>query len=141
MGDLPALLAQARAAHEDLMAASGEQVRIHRPGPAAFDQATGGETPGADLVLYEGAARVKPTGLVKGTEVQSGEREIRLRDYEVALPWASTVPPGEVIRPGDELLVLAAADPRMAGLVLHVTGLQFSSLATAWRIYAEDREA
>lgn len=141
MGDLPALLAQARAAHEDLMAASGDMIRIHRPGPATFDQATGGETPGADLVLYEGTARVKPTGLVKGTEVQSGEHEIRLRDYEVALPWASTVPPGEVIRPGDELLVLAAADPRMAGAVLHVTGRQFSSLATAWRIYAEDREA
>ncbi|MFC4034543.1 DUF6093 family protein [Streptomyces polygonati] len=141
MSDLATLLAQARTAHENLMAGAGDQVRIHRPGPAVFDQATGGETPGADLVLYEGMARVKPAGLIKGTEVQAGEREIRLRDYEVAVPWAATVPPGEVIRPGDELLVLAGADPRMTGLVLHVTGRQFSSLATAWRIYAEDREA
>ena len=141
MGDLDALLAQARAAHEDLMAAAGDGIRIHRPGLPVFNQATGGETPGADLVLYEGPARVKPAGLAGGTEVQAGEREVRLRDYEVAVPWSATVPPGEVLRPGDEVLVLAAEDPRLAGVTLFVTGRQFSSTASAWRIYAEDREA
>ncbi|MFJ2631062.1 DUF6093 family protein [Streptomyces sp. NPDC087422] len=141
MRDLAAVLARARNAHEGLMKAAGDTIRIHRPGPPVFDQATGGETPGADLVLYEGIARVKPLQATQGTEVQSGEAELRLRDYEVAVPWATTVPPGEVIRPGDEVLLLAAADPRLAvGAVLYVTGRQFGSLATAWRIYAEDRE-
>lgn len=141
MDDPSELLAEARAAHEDLMAAAGDVIRIHRPAQPVFDQATGGTTPGTDLVLYEGTARVKPTGLVKGTEVQSGEAELRLRDYEIAVPWSATVPPGQVIRPGDEVLVTAAADPRLTDTVLHITGRQFSSLATAWRIYAEDREA
>ncbi|HEY5834983.1 DUF6093 family protein [Streptomyces sp.] len=141
MGDIAALLAQARAAHEDLMAAAGDQVRIHRPGEPVFDQETGEDTPGPDLVLYEGPARVKPLAQSTGTEVQAGEQEVRLRDYEVAVPWSTTVPPGEVIRPGDRVLVLAASDPRMAGTTLYVTGRQFSSTATAWRIYAEDREA
>lgn len=139
--DLTDLLAQGRATHEELMAASGDRIRIHRPGPAMFDQATGGDTPGVDLVLYEGQGRAKPVRVTTSTQVQSGEHEIRLREYEVAIPWASTVPPGEVIRPGDEILMLAAADPRLSGVTLYVTGGQFSSLATAWRIYAEDREA
>lgn len=123
------------------MAGTGDQVRIHRPGPPVFDQTTGEETPGTDLVLYEGPARAKAVSLATGTETEAGQEEIRLRQYEIAVPWATTVPAGEVIRPGDQVLFLAAADPRLAGAVLYVTGRQFGSLATAWRIYAEDREA
>jgi Family of unknown function (DUF6093) len=123
------------------MEGCGDRIRIHRPGPGIFDRATGAEVPGADLVLYDGVARVKPAALAAGTEAQAGEHELRLRDYEVAVPWATTVPPGQVVRPGDEVLVLAASDPRLAGVTLYVTGRQFSSTASAWRIYAEDREA
>lgn len=141
MDELSALLAQARAAHEGLMAAAGDRVTIHRPGPPVFDQESGGETPGLDLVLYDGPARVKPLQATTGTEVQSGEQELRLRDYEVAVPWSASVPAGEVIRPGDQITITAAADPRLAGSTLYVTGRQFGSLASAWRIYAEDREA
>jgi hypothetical protein len=141
MRGLDGLLAQARAAHEGLMAAAGDVVRIHRPGEPVFDQETGGETPGPDLVLYEGPARIKAVSLATGTEVQAGQEEIRLRQYEVAVPWSSSVPAGEVIRPGDQVEVTAGADPRLAGTTLFVTGRQFGSLASAWRIYAEDREA
>lgn len=131
-------LAAGRREHEALMV---DQIRIHRPGPGVFDQTTGATQPGSDLVLYEGKARAKPIRVATSTEIQSGEREVRLHDYEVTLPWATTVPTGQVIRPGDQILILAAQDPRMAGSTLWVTGRQSSSLATAWRIYAEDREA
>ena len=122
------------------MAAAGDTVRIHRPGPPVFDQTTGEETPGADLVLYEGPARVKSLARTD-TEVQAGQEELRLRDYEVAVPWSASVPAGEVIRPGDQILITAAADQRLSGSTLWVTGRQFGSLTSAWRIYAEDREA
>jgi hypothetical protein len=141
MSDLSAALADGRREHEALMAGAGDRVRIHRPGPPVFDQDTGEETPGTDLVLYEGPARAKAVSLATGTETQAGQEEVRLRQYEIALPWATSVPAGEVILPGDQVLFLAAADPRLTGAVLHVTGRQFGSLATAWRIYAEDREA
>jgi hypothetical protein len=135
------LLAAGRAAHEALMGAAGDRIRIQRPTPGAFDQATGQDTPGTPLVLYEGPARVRPMGRGADSEVQAGEQEVRLRDYQVAVPWAATVPPGEVIKPGDQIVMLAAADSRLSDSTLWVTGRQFSSLATAWRIYAEDREA
>jgi hypothetical protein len=141
MRDISGLLARARAAHEDLMDAAGDRVRIYRPGAPVFDQNTGQDTPGTPLTLYEGPARVKAVSVATGTEEQAGEREIRLRDYEVAVPWATTVPAGEVIKPGDQVLVLASEDPRMPGMTLWVTGRQFGATATAWRIYAEDREA
>jgi hypothetical protein len=141
MPGLDGLLAQARAAHARLMADSGDTVRIHRPGPPVFDQESGGETPGPDLVLYQGPARIKSVSLATGTQQQAGQEEIRLRDYEVAVPWTASVPAGEVIKPGDQIEVTAAADPRLTGTTLYVTGRQFGSLASAWRIYAEDREA
>lgn len=141
MGDIASLLARARAAHEGLMTAAGDQVRIHRPGPPVFDQETGAEVPGTDLVLYEGPARAKSVSRAVGTQTEAGEQELQLRMYEIAVPWATTVPADEVIKPGDQVLFLAAADPRLTGTTLHVTGRQFGSLASAWRIYAEDREA
>jgi hypothetical protein len=76
-----------------------------------------------------------------GTATEAGERELQLRIYEVALPWSASVPADQVIKPGDQVLFLAASDPRLSGTTLYVTGQQFGSLATAWRIYAEDREA
>lgn len=134
---LESALTAGRAAHERLMK---DRIRIHRPRLSTFDQSTGTDTPGPDLVLYDGRARVKPVAQATGTEVQAGEQELRLRDYEVAVPWSSTVPPNQVIRPGDQVLLLAAEDPRLTDATLWVTGRQFSSTATAWRIYAEDRE-
>lgn len=139
--NLDDFLARGRAAHQELMEASGDRIRIQRPTPGTFDQTTGADVPGIPLVLYEGTARVRPVALATGTEAQAGEREIRLRDYEVAVPWATSLPPGEVVQPGDEVHVLASADPRLPGTTLWVTGRQFSAMATAWRIYAEDREA
>lgn len=141
MDDLTPLLAQARAAHEDLMESAGDVVRIHRPAPGVFDQATGAVTPGTDLVLYEGPARAKSVSRAVGTATESGERELQLRVYEIAVPWSASVPADQVVKPGDLVEFTAAADSRLAGATLHVTGQQFGSLASAWRIYAEDREA
>jgi hypothetical protein len=141
MSDLQAALADGRREHEALMAGAGDQVRIHRPGPPVFDQSTGADTPGVDLVLYEGPGRAKSVSRAVGTATEAGERELQLRIYEVALPWSASVPADQVIKPGDQVLFLAASDPRLSGTTLYVTGQQFGSLATAWRIYAEDREA
>jgi hypothetical protein len=141
VADLTALLAQARAAHEGLMTAAGDVVRIHRPSLPVFDQSTGGETPGAELVLYEGTCRVKSVSRAVGTATEAGEQELQLRVYEVAIPWSASLPADQVIKPGDQLLFLAASDPRLTSTTLYVTGRQFGSLASAWRIYAEDREA
>lgn len=132
-------LADGRREHEAIME---DRIRIHRPGPTVFDQSTGEDTPGVDLALYEGPARVKAIGLARGREAVAGERQIELRSYEVAIPWSTTVPPGEIIQPGDQVLILSSTDPRAApGVTLWVNGDQFSATATAWRIYAEDREA
>lgn len=130
-------LAAGRREHEALME---DTIRIHRPGPPVFDQDTGTDTPGTDLVLYEGPARVKPIGLARGTQAQAGEQELHLRDYEIAVPWATSLQPGQVLRPGDQVDITASLDGRLAGATLWINGRQFSATATAWRIYAEDRE-
>ena len=72
--------------------------------------------------------------------MQAGEREVALRQYKVTLPFSTALPAtGERPRPGDVVDVTASPDPRLAGLRLWVTGVQYSGTATAWRIIAEDR--
>ncbi|MET7648369.1 DUF6093 family protein [Streptomyces sp. NPDC005426] len=137
MKGLGPFLARGRQAHEDLMT---EQVRLYRQGEDVFDRATGQTVPGPQTDLCEpGPARVKPVAQATGTEEQAGEREVSLRDYEIALPWATPLPPGTRVVPGDRVEVLASDDARMVGLVLYVTGAQYGGTATAWRITAEDR--
>lgn len=135
MDGLASFLARGRAAHEDLME---EQIRLYRQGEDVFDRTTGQTVAGPQTVLYNGRARVKPAGQA-GEETVAGEREIGLREYEVALPWGTTLPPGTRVVPGDRVAVDASPDPRMPGLILYVTGAQYSSSATAWRLIAEER--
>ncbi len=116
-----------------------DRVRLFRPGAETFDRETGATVPGVPLVLYEGMARVRPVAQASGTEEQAGEREVRLLDYEVALPFATELPAGERVAPGDQVEVLASQDPRMPGLTLWVTGAEVSGTASAWRIRTEDR--
>lgn len=133
MSALEAALAAGRAEAEAIMP---DEIRLHRPGEEYFDRGTGTTVPGEPTVLYEGRARVKVAQL-STNEVQAGEAELLLRQYRVSLPY-STVPPGRVLR-GDLLDVVLSPDPRMAGLRLWVSSVQFSATATAWRIIAEDR--
>ncbi|MEU3255858.1 DUF6093 family protein [Streptomyces sp. NPDC006997] len=135
MRDLAAFLARGRAAHQDLMS---DQIQLYRPGQPVFDRDTGTTIPGPPTVFYTGPARVRPTQTT-GEEQQAGERDITLREYEVALPWDTPLPDGARVVPGDEIKVTGSEDPRMPGLVLYVTGAQYSGDATAWRIYGEDR--
>lgn len=116
-----------------------DTIRVWRPGPPVFDWSTGSETSGTPVELYSGPARVKPFGRGVGTGVQAGEREVILRDYVVALPFAAVPSNGETVRPGDQVLVTASPDPRLAGRTLWVTDSQLNGQATAWRINAEDR--
>ncbi|MFF2954331.1 DUF6093 family protein [Kitasatospora sp. NPDC057965] len=127
-----AALAAGRAMAEARMRETG---RLARPGPDVYDPVTG-ETTTASTPLYTGKAQVKPTqAMPEG--VQAEQREVVLMRYEIKLPFAA-VPAGPV-RPGDTFTVDTSPDPRMPGLVLHVTGVAYSATATAWRISAEVR--
>ena len=116
-----------------------DAVRVYTQGPDGFDRASGATTPGAQTTLYTGKARVKPVAQSSGEDTQAGDREVVLREYEVALPWSTTLPGGARLSAGARVEVTASADPRMTGLVLWVTGTRFSAQSTAWRISAEDR--
>jgi hypothetical protein len=133
---LDAVLARGRAAAERRMR---ETVRLYRQDADTFDRVTGTTVPGQPHDLYEGKAQVKPIAQASGEDVQAAEREVRLLEYEVSLPWGTPLPDGVRIRPGMRIEVLASPDARMAGLVLWVTGTQYGDQATAWRITTEDR--
>ena len=117
-----------------------DTVTLYRPGPDVFDRETGQTLPGPpEVVFYSGPARLKPADL-SDSEVQAGEREVVLRQYRITLPFSTALPEsGERPKPGDLVDVSASPDPRLAGLRLWVTGVMYSSTATAWRIIAEDR--
>jgi hypothetical protein len=133
--NLDSILAAGRAAAEERMR---DTVRLFAQAPDVFDRVTGTTVPGAVTVLYQGPARVKPVAAV-GRETQAGEREVRLHEYQVSLPWSAPLSPGTRVLPGMRVEVTASPDARMAGLVLWVTGVQFGDQATAWRITTEDR--
>lgn len=134
MSVLEAALAAGRAAALELMR---ETVSLFRPGDDGFDWDTGTDNPAAATVIYAGPARVKPTAQSRGEEVDAGETNVTLREYTVSVPWGTTV--GQLPAVGDRIDVTASPDARMVSLRLWVTGLQYSSTATAWRITAEDR--
>lgn len=136
MTALEAALTSGRREHEALMV---DSVRLYRQAPDAFDRSTGSAVPGQQTTLYAGKARVKPVAQSTGEDVQAGEREVILREYEVALPWSTVLPGGGRVLAGDRIEVQASPDVRLSGLTLWVTGTQFSATATAWRISAEDR--
>ncbi|WP_416976716.1 DUF6093 family protein [Streptomyces sp. T028] len=137
MTALEAALAAGRAEAEALMR---DTVTFYRPGEDLFDQTTGHVVPGPPLVtFYTGKARVKVDQLAD-SDVQAGEQEVTLRQYKVTIPFSTGLPAtGQRPRPGDVIDVTASPDPRLAGVRLWVTGLQYSGTATAWRIIAEDR--
>jgi hypothetical protein len=134
MSDLEAALAAGRLAALELQR---ETITLFRLGDDGFDWTTGTDTPAASTVIYSGPARVKPASQSRGEEVDAGEANVTLREYTVSAPWDTVV--AQLPQVGDFLDVAASPDARMVGLRLWVTGLQFSSTATAWRITAEDR--
>lgn len=134
MSALDAALAAGRAAALELMR---DEVRLYRPGEGGFDWSTGTDGPADALVLYEGAARVKPAARSRGEEVDAGEQNVTLREFIVSVPWSTEVSERPAV--GDLMDVTASPDARMVGLRLWVSGVEFSATATAWRISAEDR--
>ncbi|WP_431999328.1 DUF6093 family protein [Streptomyces sioyaensis] len=134
MSELNALLAAGRAAAAGLMR---ETVTIRAAAAGGFDWESGTETPGTGAVLYTGPARVKPAAQM-GREVDAGERNVTLRQYVVSVPWVSPALSERVV-PGATVDVDASPDGRLVGLRLWVTGVEYGSTATAWRISAEDR--
>lgn len=135
MTALDAALAAGRAAAEELMR---EQVSLSLPGDDEFDWESGSSTPSTAASFYAGRARVKPVARSRGEEVNAGEANVTLREYVVSLPW-STPSPAERIVPGVVLDVTSSPDARLVGLRLWVTGVEYGSTSTAWRITAEDR--
>jgi hypothetical protein len=130
------VLASGRAAAEDRMR---DTVRLYSQADDTFDRNTGATVPGAQTTLYTGKARVKPVAQASGEDAQAADRELRLLEYQVSLPWATVLPDGVRVLPGMRIKVTASPDARMTGLVLWVTGSQFEDQATAWRISTEDR--
>lgn len=115
-----------------------DTVRLYRQDPDTFDRSTGNTVPGQQHDLYMGKGQVKPVAQA-GEDTQAADREVRLLEYEVSLPWATPLPAGTRVLPGARIEVTASPDARMVGLVLWVTGTQFGDQATAWRISTEDR--
>lgn len=136
MSALDVALSEGRLAALGLMR---DRVRLYKQGPDAFDRDSGDTVPGPQSDLYSGQARVKPVATIRAEEVEAGDREVVLHRYQVYLPWSVELPPGVHLLPGDRVEILSSDDPRMAGLTLWVTGHQYSSTATAWRIATEDR--
>lgn len=134
--DLDGILAAGRAAAAERMR---DTVRLYSQADDVFDRTTGTTVPGAQTTLYTGPARVKSLAQASGQDTEAGEREVRLLDYEVHVPWDTTLPEGVRVLPGMRVEVTASRDARMVGLILWVTGTQFGDQATAWRIQAEDR--
>lgn len=116
-----------------------DQVRLYKQAPDVFDRTTGTTVAGLQTDLYIGKARVRGIAQASGEDQQAGEREVVLREYEVAVPWATTLPMQERLIAGARVEVTSSPDPRMAGLILWVTGAKFADQATAWRISVEDR--
>lgn len=135
MNGLDAVLARGRQAAEARMR---DQVRIYKQDADTFDRDSGNNVPGQQHDLYEGKGQVKPVAQA-GQDTEAGERQVRLLEYEVSVPWSTPLPSGTRLLPGDRVEVLASRDARMVGLVLWVTGAQFGDQATAWRITTEDR--
>ncbi|MFJ3793897.1 DUF6093 family protein [Kitasatospora sp. NPDC090091] len=135
MSGLGTLLEAGRAAHQAIML---DTVRLVRPGADVYNPATGSTTQPDARTLYEGPARVKPFRAMS-EEVESGERAVVLRRYEVSLPWSALPVGGDRVVPGDQVLVTASPDQRLPALVLWVTSVAESATATAWRISVEDR--
>jgi hypothetical protein len=133
--NLDSVLAAGRAAAEARMR---DTVRVYTQDPDGFDRDSGNTVPGQKHTLYEGIARVKPVSQTV-EDAQAGEREVRLREYEVSLPAAVELPADTRVLPGTRIEVLDSRDPRMPGLILWVTGAQYGDQVTAWRINAEDR--
>jgi hypothetical protein len=121
VSNLDAVLAAGRRAAEARMR---DTVRLYSQAADGFDRTSGTTTPGAQTT---------------GEETEAGERELVLREYEVQLPWSTSLPPGTRVLPGMRVEVTASLDARMVGLILWVTGASFSDQSTAWRIRAEDR--
>jgi hypothetical protein len=134
VSDLEAALAAGRLAALEMQR---ETIALYRPGDDGFDWGTGTDSPAAATVIYSGPARVKPAAQSRGEEVDAGEVNVTLREYTVSVPWATEVDNLPAV--GDLIDVTASPDARMVGLRLWVTGIQYSSTATAWRITGEDR--
>ncbi|MEV7358203.1 DUF6093 family protein [Kitasatospora sp. NPDC091276] len=132
---LDTLLAAGRAAHEALML---DTVRLVRPCADVYDPATGATTRPDARTLYQGPARVKPN-VVQDQGVQAGQRQVVLRRYQVSLPWSALPLAAARVVAGDQVVVDASPDPRLAGMTLWVTSVGESATATAWRLETEDR--
>ncbi|MFJ9628091.1 DUF6093 family protein [Streptomyces sp. NPDC101175] len=116
-----------------------DTVRLYSQADDVFDRTTGTTTPGAQTTLYTGMGRVKSVAQASGEDVQASDREVRLLEYLVEVPWDTELPSGVRVLPGMRIEVTASPDARMTGRVLWVTGAQFGDQATAWRISTEDR--
>lgn len=136
---MSALDATLTAGRREAEARMREQIRLYRQGPDVFDRGTGQTVPGPQTTFYTGKARVKGIAQSTGEDVQAGERELVLREYEVGVPWATVLPTSIRVLAGDCIEVVSSGDPRMTGLILWVTGGVFNEQSTAWRIRAEDR--
>ncbi|WP_411078502.1 DUF6093 family protein [Streptomyces sp. cmx-10-25] len=134
--NIDAVLAAGRRAAEQRMR---DRIRLYEQAPDVFDREHGTTVPGPQNTWYEGKARIEPIAQASGEDAQAGDREVRLLEYRVSVPWATVLPPGKRAVPGLRIEVLDSPDPRMPGLILWVTGANYGDQATAWRLTTEDR--
>lgn len=129
-GQLDALLAAGRAAHQTIMV---DTCRITRATTETLNRATSVRTQGAPTELYAGACRVKAQRVPRNE--QAGERLTVVARYEVALPFGALAV--DDLQVGDTVTVTASGDARLVGKDFAVMAVDFGSTTTAWRLSVE----
>lgn len=71
--------------------------------------------------VYAGTCRITPQ-TADARYVVSGDRRVTIRGYELAIEWDAAD-----VREGDNVTIVTAKDPRLAGVELRVTDVRMAS--------------
>lgn len=125
-----ALLAGGRKANARL-GAFADRGTVSRAGERTFDPETGKyEIP--QIPVYVGSCRVKP--LATSQEVQGGERQVVLRQYDVTFPWGAPQ-----LQRDDVLTLDTCEDAWLVGRPLHAMEVVYGGGKAAHHVVFEDR--
>lgn len=122
-------LAQARAAHESIMTATGT---VRSPGEGwVFNPDTGQSEPAPGEVIYQGKLRVQRVNLAT-TAIAAGQN-LTVGTHVGAVPWHVTD-----LAPGCTVTVTDSTDPQILAARLVVTDVEQSTFVTARRFWATE---
>lgn len=131
-----------RVIHPDMLArlrpvASGslvDECTISRPSTAepTWNAGLGRSVPAAPTAVFTGVCRVQPRP-TDDRVVSAGEEPVTLRSYYVELPWDT-----DEVLVDDLITITASADADLAGRVLRVADIAYTSLHVVRHLICED---